>query len=123
MINNYPKTKIEALSKINQRNKGLNRNEKVIQERESINEEQFEEEDNKHNGRDGGIGVIDEVKRKLNIKMDFNPINNPKEEEIITIFLSKIVQLLQRWINNRKILGVYDKEGEPIFNNLNQLQD
>ena len=50
MINNPPKTKLEVLSKINQRNNGLNKKEKVIQEWESINEEQFEEEDNEYNG-------------------------------------------------------------------------
>jgi len=86
MINNPPKTKLEALSKINQRNNELNRKEKAIQEWESINKEQFKKEENEHNSRDGGIGVIDKVKRKLNIKMEFNPMNNSEEEEVIAIF-------------------------------------
>ena len=44
-INNPPQIKFEVLSKMNQRNNGLNKKEKAIQEQESINKEQLEEEE------------------------------------------------------------------------------
>ena len=55
--------------------------------------------------------------------MEFNLINNSAEEDVIAIFSTKVIELLQKWIDNGSITGVYGKENDFMTNNLHQLQE
>ena len=55
-----------------------------------------------------------------NFRMEINAQSNPTEESVIKTMYSKVSELIQRWFNNREIIGIELKDGTVIKEGVNQ---
>ena len=70
------------------------------------------EEPNERTNDDQIIGV--------NFKMEISPDTKPSEQDVITLLYSKVAELIEKWISNKNIEGIYTKENYVLNSNLNK---
>ena len=70
------------------------------------------EEPNERTNDDQIIGV--------NFKMEISPDTKPSEQDVIALLYSKVAELIEKWISNKNIEGIYTKENYVLNSNLNE---
>jgi len=55
----------------------------------------------------------------VNFKMEISPNTKPPEQDIIALLYSKVAELIEKWISNGNIDGIYTKENYVLNSKLN----